>query len=205
MASTLALLRQFKSLNADDGNMTASTPDIHTPDAGDSRPKLIYLSCLQWLVVSGIIFLLVLYWYRSQHLFIVEGVVDGDTLVIRDSGNRRLLQLAGIDAPEIHKNEIWSDRAKNYLEHRLLGQTVWIEYLDQGLTTDYKDRLLCWVTVDGHNINYELVQRGLAKVSGIINGPQCEQLIALETHARSAGLGLWSRTIHVSAPVDDSD
>ena len=56
-------------------------------------------------------------------------------------------QLAGADAPEIHKNEAFAQVSRAYLEERLQGKRVWLDFLDAGDPLDYKHRLLCWAWV----------------------------------------------------------
>lgn len=130
--------------------------------------------------------------YRHMHLRTCTAVLDGDTFAIRRGNARQLVQLAGADAPEIHKNEPFALESRQFLEDMILHKHVWLEYLDSGDKTDYKNRLLCWVWVDGKNLNYELVARGLARISGAAEGADRTILSMLEDDAKASERGMWA-------------
>ncbi|MCH8852594.1 MAG: thermonuclease family protein [Planctomycetes bacterium] len=143
------------------------------------------------MVVAVIGLIVWLSWYH-KHTYFVEAVQDGDTIVVSKWGRKFLVQLAGADAPEIHKNEPFAEAARTYLVDRLLGRKIWLDDLDSSRKLDYKDRLLCWAWIDGENISYMLVGEGYAKFSGTAEGDQRTILSMLEADAKEHRRGLWS-------------
>ncbi len=159
--------------------------------------KSIFMTCS----VIGLIVWLV---YYHSHTYVVEAVLDGDTLIVSKWGRQFTVQLAGADAPEIHKNEPFSEGARFYLKEQLLGRQIWLDFLDTGRKLDYKRRMLCWAWIDGENISYTLVARGLARFSGAAESDHRTVLTMLENDARANRRGLWSaRTAAYQPPAED--
>ncbi len=181
----------------------AQTTPTDTPAA--SRWKRLNLLDLRFAgLVVAVIGLIVWLVYYHSHTYIVESVLDGDTLIVSRWGERFKVQLAGADAPEIHKNEPLSEGARFYLKEQLLGRKIWLDFLDTGRKLDYKRRMLCWAWIDGENISYALVARGLARFSGAAESDHREVLTMLENDAREARRGLWAaRTAAYQPPVED--
>lgn len=94
------------------------------------------------LVVVSIALIIWLAYYHS-HTYVVESVLDGDTFSATRGGQRFKVQLAGADAPEIHKNEPYAQAARAYLAKQIHGRKVWLESLNSSRKQDYKFRLLC--------------------------------------------------------------
>ena len=181
----------------------AQTTLTKPPDA--SRWKRLNLLNLLFaglvVVVIGLIVWLVHY---HTHTYVVEAVLDGDTLIVSKWGGQFTVQLAGADAPEIHKDEPFSEGARIYLKEQLLGRKIWLDFLDAGRKLDYKDRMLCWAWIDGENISYTLVAQGLARFSGAAERDHREILTLLEDDARQHRRGLWSaRKAAYRPPADD--
>ncbi len=154
-----------------------------------------------FVAVIGLIVSLV---YYQSHTYVVEAVLDGDTLIVSKWGGQFKVQLAGADAPEIHKNEPFSEGARFYLKEQLLGRKIWLDFLDTGRKLDYKRRMLCWAWIDGENISYALVARGLARFSGAAERDHRTILTMLENDARENRRGLWSaRTAAYRPPPED--
>jgi len=84
----------------------------------------------------------------------VERVIDGDTIVINGSSYR----LLGINTPE--KGEKYSIEAKQFLESKVLNQTVKLFYTEQ--RKDRYSRDLVYVFLGSDNINAEIVEAGFA-------------------------------------------
>ncbi len=143
------------------------------------------------LVVAVIGMIVWLSWYH-KHTYFVEAVRDGDTLVVSKWGRKFLVQLAGADAPEIHKNEPFAGAARIYLVNRVLGRKIWLDDLDTSRKLDYKERLLCWAWIDGENISYLLVAGGYARFSGAAEGADRTILSMLQADAKEHRRGLWS-------------
>ncbi len=181
----------------------ARTTPTEPPDT--SRWKKLNLPDLRlaglFVAVIGLIVSLV---YYQRHTYVVEAVLDGDTLIVSKWGGQFKVQLAGADAPEIHKNEPFSEGARFYLKEQLLGRKIWLDFLDTGRKLDYKDRMLCWAWIDGENISYTLVARGLARFSGAAESDHRTVLTMLEDDARENRRGLWSaRTAAYQPPPED--
>jgi endonuclease YncB( thermonuclease family) len=170
-----------------------------------SRWKRLNLLDLRFAgLVVAVIGLIVWLTYYHSHTYVVEAVLDGDTLIVSKWGWQFTVQLAGADAPEIHKNEPFSEGARFYLKEQLLGRKIWLDFLDTGRKLDYKDRMLCWAWIDGENISYTLVVQGLARFSGAAERDHRTILALLENDARENRRGLWSaRTAAYQPPPED--
>ncbi len=84
---------------------------------------------------------------------IVTKIIDGDTIVVQGGEKIRLL---GVDCDE--KGDECYSKAKEILEEKLLGETVFLE-------SDLEDkdrygRSLRYIFLDGENINVFLVEKG---------------------------------------------
>ena len=91
---------------------------------------------------------------------VVERVVDGDTLIVRDVGRVRLI---GVDTPEsVHPNrpvEFFGREASAFTKRLVAGKRVRLEY-DQRRTDRY-GRTLAYVHLpDGTFVNAEIIRRG---------------------------------------------
>ena len=118
-------------------DMVQSDPDqttlMESPVA--SRWKRVNLLDLRFAgMVVAVIGLIVWLVYYHSHTYIVEAVLDGDTLIVSKWGGQFKVQLAGADAPEIHKNEPFSEGARFYLKEQVLGRKIWLDFLDTGRT-----------------------------------------------------------------------
>lgn len=124
--------------------------------------------------------------------FVVERVVDGDTIVLSGGEHVRYI---GVDTPEIGRNgrpsECFAEEATRRNAELVLGKRV-------SLITDKEDRdrygrLLRFVLVEGKNVNLTLVEEGYAKRIYVApNNAMQEQLTQAERVAKHSGLGLWS-------------
>jgi len=122
---------------------------------------------------------------------VVNYVHDGDTLFLDDGRKVRML---GIDTPEIGANlACYGPEATDILRQLLPeGTMVWVlsdvEPIDQ-----YGRSLLFVYTEDGTNVNFEMLERGAARVEMYEPNLLFESEIhAAEQAARDADLGLWS-------------
>lgn len=122
---------------------------------------------------------------------LVERVIDGDTVELV-SGER--VRYVLVDAPEITngKNACFGAQARQLNRELVEGRVVGLEYGPR--CRDRYDRLLATVTVDGLDVNAELVRSGYACVLFI--PPDGEERAGefqrFEREAQQAGLGLWS-------------
>jgi len=101
--------------------------------------------------------------YAGQ--FTVTRVYDGDTVKAIGHDIEIKVRLVGIDTPETSKKkneegQPYSDKATKHLAGLVLNKTVDVK----GYGTDRYGRILGVITVDGINVNLEMVKVGLAEV-----------------------------------------
>lgn len=121
-------------------------------------------------------------------------VVDGDTIRVSMNGVNATIRYIGIDTPEnTTKIEYFGAEASKKNQELVLGQEITM-YRDTSETDRY-DRLLRYIFVGEHFINYELVAEGYAQSLRYPPDTACADLFEqAEKQARGNGLGLWSAT-----------
>lgn len=132
---------------------------------------------------------------------VVLEVVDGDTVTVALGGQRAVVRLIGIDAPEASgpytEPECYADQATATLRE-LLASVGWQVVLERDQSeVDRYDRLLryVWIERDGvwWLVNEELVRRGAAVARRYPPDVKYEERIeAAQREAEAAGAGLWS-------------
>ncbi len=128
---------------------------------------------------------------------LVEEVVDGDTIKVRDRGRLYTVRYIGIDAPEtVHPNkavEWMGPEASRANRAYVLDKVVLLE--KDVSETDRYGRLLRYVWLsDGDMVNEVLVRRGYAHASTYAPDVKYQhRFLAAEREAREAKVGLWSR------------
>ena len=85
-------------------------------------------------------------------------VIDGNTIQVYGVGRVQLTQV------DIAKQEPGFSQAKNFVTDKCLGKTVYLD-IDDKQPKDKYDRTLAIVYTDDTNINKELLNNNLAKVS----------------------------------------
>lgn len=127
----------------------------------------------------------------------VEGIIDGDTIIVAKGGHVIKIRLDSIDCPE--DGQQWGDIAKYGLIKLIGGRTVRLE--DHGL--DCYGRTLATIYIqngygDGDewiNVNERMVTLGHAWVMhrfyDHLPKDRQDKLIRLERWARSKKVGLW--------------
>jgi endonuclease YncB( thermonuclease family) len=125
----------------------------------------------------------------------VVGVGDGDTLtVLTSDAERRVVRLAGIDAPEVghgrnNPGQPFGMRSKLKLSELCFGRQVEVE-LAPGKTYG---RFIGYVQCAGKDANFEMLKAGLAWTYPQFNkGARRTPYIEAESSARHSRLGLWS-------------
>ena len=130
--------------------------------------------------------------------FHVRNVYDGDTLTLTDE---RRIRFLGIDTPEIKDKQPFAQEAKAYTKERCDKRDIWISYEPDGEKQDHYGRLLCfvWVPAEGGNgylcVNEGIIAAGFASAYHPGKGKHLhnwDKLIALQTQARNAKLGMWA-------------
>jgi micrococcal nuclease len=137
--------------------------------------------------------------------FKVTRVYDGDTVKAEGCDVEIKVRLMGIDAPEIsHKknepSQPYGQTAKDHLTDLVYSNMVDVK----GWGMDTYGRVLGVITLDGKNINLEMVKAGLAEVyKGKMRSDfNLMPYHAVEREARNFQKGMWSvGTIYVSPKV----
>jgi micrococcal nuclease len=121
---------------------------------------------------------------------LVERVIDGDTVELA-SGQR--LRYVLVDAPEITngKNACFGAEARDFNRELVEGRVVDLAYGPR--CRDRYDRLLAYVSVDGLDLNAELVRSGFACLLHISpdGDDRVEEFSSLQREAQAEGAGLW--------------
>lgn len=137
-------------------------------------------------------------WFKPDEssYFPVVKVVDGDTVIVKISGQRRKLRLIGIDAPEsVHndpqRNTAEGAAASDFLRALLADREVRLEY-DVGYLDQY-GRDLCYLYLpDGTFVNEVIVRAGQAKLLTIPpNIKYADVLRQAQAAAQKDRLGIW--------------
>ena len=131
---------------------------------------------------------------------VVTEIVDGDTVLLADG---REVRLVGIQAPKLplgRKNfRSWplADRAKSALESLTRGRTVRLSY--GGRRVDRHGRQLAHLTLeDGSWVQRILLSQGLARVYSFPdNRALVAEMLAAERAARAARAGIWDSAFYV--------
>lgn len=137
-----------------------------------------------------------------------EGIVaycfDGDTVKLRD---RRIVRLAGIDAPETaHKDspaQYYSRQARQLIEELARGKTVQLEFPGENIR-DRHNRLIANVILpDGQSLNELMVANGAAFFypHPDLDAEFMEKLRELQAEAIQDRRGFWEKLL--SLPLAD--
>lgn len=137
---------------------------------------------------------------------VVSEVVDGDTVVLADG---RQVRLVGIQAPKLPLGrpgfEAWplAEEAKATLASLTRQGTVTLGF--GGVSQDRHGRLLAHMfTEDGVWLQGAMLEQGLARVYSFAdNRALVDEMLALERAARAAGRGIWGLDYY--ALVDEAD
>jgi len=126
---------------------------------------------------------------------VVVGVVDGDTVVL-DNGIE--VRLVGLQAPKLalgrHNFEDWplAEESRQAMLALSMGERVSLYY--GGARRDRYDRALAHLQrADGLWLQEEMLDRGMARVYSFAdNRAVVPRLLAIERAARRRGLGIWA-------------
>lgn len=124
----------------------------------------------------------------------VAEIVDGDTLVLADG---RQVRLVGIQTPKLPLGRpdfpAWplAEAARTALAELALGREAGLAI--GGAALDRHGRTLAHLHVDGTWLQGALLARGLARVYSFSdNRALAAEMLALEAAAREAGRGIWA-------------
>jgi endonuclease YncB( thermonuclease family) len=118
-------------------------------------------------------------------------ISDGDTIAVLDSNNQKhKIRLKGIDAPE--NQQTFGDISTQSLAELVYDKEVVVSWNKK----DKYYRILGKVIVDGRDINYEQLKKGLAwyykQYEKDLNDDDKQRYSEAEVLARNYGLGLWA-------------
>jgi micrococcal nuclease len=148
-----------------------------------------------FLIISSVSFLLSLYPALSfAGQFKVVRVYDGDTVKATGHDITIKVRLVGIDAPEVsHRKrepgQSYGQRSKKYLTELVLNKTVDVK----GYGLGPYNRILGVITLNGKNINLEMIKAGLAEVYRGLAPKKfdLDPYWKAERQARQAKEGMW--------------
>jgi endonuclease YncB( thermonuclease family) len=143
--------------------------------------KLIFLFLL-FITISS---------FAEELIGKVIKVSDGDTITVLDNINQKYkIRLKGIDAPE--SQQLYGDISTQSLVELVYGKEVLV-------TWDKKDtyyRILGKVIVEGKDVNYQQLKKGLAwyykQYESDLNSQDRETYSTAEETAKQTNIGLWA-------------
>ncbi len=127
----------------------------------------------------------------------VEGVSDGDTLVLSD---RRKVRIIGINAAELSKKSERAlkkdaEAARDVIK-QLISKAAYLTLVAGDETEDNYGRTLAHLLLpDGSSLATELLARGLAAATAIEPNTRCaDHYLRIERAARNQNRGIWQHT-----------
>lgn len=130
--------------------------------------------------------------------YLVESVVDGDTIRISCNGTSTRVRLVGVNTPETVKEdspvECGGLEASDFLHSQLDGGQVFLSADSAQGERDKYDRLLAYVwTADGALVNQSIVELGHGEATGYGKDYAMSRTFeAAAEQARDKALGLWA-------------
>jgi micrococcal nuclease len=126
---------------------------------------------------------------------VVDRVVDGDTIIVRERHGDVRVRLIGVDSPESVKPDTpvqcFAVAASNFTKRALTNVLVRLEYDVERY--DRYGRTLAYVWVGKAMFNEELAAMGYAVVETVPPDVRyVDRFLAAERAARDHDLGLWS-------------
>ncbi len=144
----------------------------------------------------------------SADIFAVKRAIDGDSLVLEDG---RQVRLIGVDTPELYDNprncedanrhhisekkvEEFAKKAKAFTRRAIQGRSVRLEYDWQ--RTDKYGRILAYVyrQPDDYFLNAEILREGYGFAYLVFPFKRSEEFRRYTREARKNGRGLWKKT-----------
>lgn len=132
-------------------------------------------------------------WHEGTYM--VERVVDGDTLKLT---NGETVRLIGVDTPETVKPhspvEPFGEEAAAFTRRLVQNNSFQVRLSFDSQRRDKYGRLLAYVWAGEYFLNEELVRAGLARVETQYSYSPLmkERLILAETEAKAQHRGIWS-------------
>lgn len=146
------------------------------------------------LLIPSLIFNLYLYQknQKLESVYLVEKVIDGDSLILK---NDQSIRLGNLDAPELEF--CGGEQAKQRLEELVLGKIVRLDVFAH----DRFNRPLALVYIGNVLVNEVLLKEGLARYEGTPS-PQREALKEAYDEAYESKRGIFSSLCLQEKPED---
>lgn len=134
-------------------------------------------------------------WYDRKSGVVLR-VIDGDSAVVSVDSHEVLIQLLGVDAPEMNfgdqqTEQYWSTQARDYLLERIGKKTILLK-LDPPRMRDRFGRLLVYAYLsDTDNVNLAMIRDGYAYADRREKHTLESQFESAEADARQRRRGLW--------------
>jgi micrococcal nuclease len=148
---------------------------------------------------------------------VVTHVTDGDTFDIQyPNGTEDTVRLLGVDTPEVYSEvspeefsganaeclDTWADRATSFVERRVEGQNVRMEFDENEGRRGYYDRLLAYTYIEDVHLNYQLVRQGYGRVYTDSEFVMKNEFLDAEEEARAQDRGLWGCSTESTSSTD---
>ena len=136
----------------------------------------------------------------------VASIVDGDTLMLEDG---REIRLVGIQAPKLPLGRAgfkpWplAAEAKTFLAELTLGKEVAVAF--GGRRGDRHGRVLAHLVVEGRWVQGAILEAGMARVYSFADNRRLvAEMLALERQARTARRGIWGLRFYRTRTAEDA-
>ena len=129
--------------------------------------------------------------------YVVQSVVDGDTIKVYYQGKLTSVRIIGINTPETvdprKEVECFGQEASTFLKQKLTGKTVTLVADPSQTDRDKYDRLLRYVYLNGEDVGLSIIKNGYG-YEYTYNMPYQKQsdYKAAQTEAEKAKRGLWA-------------
>jgi endonuclease YncB( thermonuclease family) len=155
---------------------------------------LIVFAVYQWLIVP----------FTKKDAVLIH-LIDPDTLIVKEDGKLKLVQLIGIDAPELtgpsKGHQCYDLRAKRVAAMKYFSdnRVIYLSKDDKIGDKDIYNRDLRYVRLaDGSMLNINLLQDGLAKIYDPPGNPEfkfIKDFYKAQGEAQQKKLGIWNDNI----------
>lgn len=129
----------------------------------------------------------------------LDKCIDGDTVSVIINGKSEKVRFIAVDAPEIDKEEPYSNEAKDFTCNLIKnGKKLYLEYDKNSDSKDKYDRIIAWVWSDNTLLQKEIVKNGYAKVAYLYDEYKyTSELEEFEQFAKENKLNIWSNEEYV--------
>lgn len=130
----------------------------------------------------------------SMILGLCVGISDGDTLMVRSlDGSGHIVQLAGIDAPDLSQDPDEAEKSQKVLESIAYRKRIILYQVGENT----RGQTIAWASVENTPVNYMMVRRGYAWHAKAHD--QSSVLAQAQKAAKKEQRGMWEKR-EVTAP-----